>query len=251
MSNIEPHLAGNAHLLVVDLQDFFPSISAAAVLDVWQNFFHFPRSVAELLTKLSIKDGALPQGAITSSYLANLVLWRFEPELHARFNSIGLTYSRYVDDIAVSSTRYLTRAQQSEVVRSVYGMLAKVNLKAKRRKHETFTSSQRMVITKLVVNHHPSLPRERRAKIRAAVHQVELLSNAGLLDVDGRRLLRSAEVQVGQLGRFHPGAGHLKLKSRLALVRQAQASYAVGKTRRLHAEREASQSMAIASDPPW
>jgi len=246
--NAELHKASKI-VICEDISNFFPSVKAAAVFDVWQCLFSFPPDVAELLTKLCTKDGALPQGAIPSSYLANLVLWRLEPELQARFAASGLVYSRYVDDIAVSSKRHLSRSEQTQVIGSVYGMLAKVHLKAKRRKHETFTSSQRMVTTKLVVNNRPALPKEKRAVIRAAVHRVELLSKTGLLDADGRRLLSSIAVQVGQLGRFHAGPA-LQLKERLAEVRRAQAKFEAEESRRLQAERELRAATLDPNEPP-
>lgn len=246
--NADLHKAGKI-VICEDISNFFPSVKAAAVRDIWQGLFNFPPDVAELLTKLCTKDGALPQGAIPSSYLANLVLWRLEPELQARFAAIGLVYSRYVDDIAVSSKRHLSRPEQTQVISAIYGMLAKVHLKAKRRKHETFTASQRMVTTKLVVNKRPTLPKEKRAAIRAAVHRVELLSKSGVLDAEGRRLLSSVAVQVGQLGRFHAGPA-LQLKGRLAAVRRAQAEYGAEDSRPLQAEPELQASTPIPSEPP-
>lgn len=41
----------------------------------------FSDDVAEILTMLTTKDGGLPQGAVTSSFLANLVFWDYEPSL--------------------------------------------------------------------------------------------------------------------------------------------------------------------------
>jgi hypothetical protein len=248
--NADLHKASKI-IICEDISNFFPSVKAAAVFDVWQCLFNFPPDVAELLTMLCIKNGALPQGAIPSSYLANLVLWRFEPDLQARFATNGLVYSRYVDDIAVSSKRHLSRPEQTEVIRAIYGMLAKAHLTAKRRKHETFTSSQRMLATKLVVNKRPALPKEKRAKIRAAVHRVEQLSKSGLLDAEGRRLLNSVAVQVGQLGRFHIGPA-LQLKERLALVRRSQGLHEVEAALHLQGEREP-RAASLDSDesPPW
>ncbi len=213
--------AGSKIVMCEDVRDVFPSITVPAVRDVWQRLFQFPPRVAELLTQICTKDGALPQGAIPSSYIANLVLWRFEPDLHARLAAGGLVYSRYVDDIVVSSKRSLTKDDQTQVVGAVYGMLAKAGLRAKRRKHERFTASQRMVTTKLVVNRRAALPKEMRAKIRASVHRVELLSQAGLLDAEGLRLQRSVAVRVGQLGRFHPRLA-VQLKERLSRARRRQ-----------------------------
>lgn len=200
--NAEMH-TGKRIVICDDIKSFFPSITAEAVHDVWRGLFGFPPPVASLLTALTTKDGQLPQGAIPSSYLANLILWRHEPGLHAQFAALGITYSRYVDDICVSSAVFMSKEVQTQVIGKVYGMLAKVGLKPKRAKHETYSRSTRMVTTKLVVNKKASLPQQKRSQIRAAVHHLETESVAvGHLDDLPR--LASVSVQVGQMNRFHP-----------------------------------------------
>lgn len=161
-------------LICEDVQSFFPSVKADRVHDVWSGFFQFSEEVSRLLTMLTTKDGALPQGAITSSYLANLVLWRDEPVLQAKLAAQGITYSRYVDDMALSSPSHLSKAVQSELIAQVYGMLRKNGLSAKRKKHEVFSATEPMIATKLIVNRKPSLDPQKRSQIRAQVHQLEL-----------------------------------------------------------------------------
>lgn len=218
--NAEQHI--NKRIVICeDITNFFPSITAARVQDIWQGFFGFPQPVAELLTRLTTKDSVLPQGAIPSSFLANLVLWRLEPALHGEFADRGLTYSRYVDDIAISSKDFLSKDAQTALIADVYGMLAKVGLRAKRKKHETYSASQRMITTKLVVNKKASLPEAKRSAIRAAVHRVEKMAEAEISSPEFLRELHRVAVQVGQMARFHKtqAAG---LKQRLAVLREAQ-----------------------------
>src|SRR5258708_36650911 len=71
-------------LICEDVKRFFPSVGAIYIEQVWRDCLGFAPDVARLLTKLTTKGGYLPQGAITSSFLANLVLWRHEPLLHAK-----------------------------------------------------------------------------------------------------------------------------------------------------------------------
>lgn len=206
-------------LICEDIQSFFPSVTAARVEDVWCGFFGFSAEVARLLTKLTTKDGALPQGAIPSSYLANLVLWRDEPLLQAKLAAQGITYSRYVDDMVMSSTTYLTKGKQTKVIAQVYGMLRKNGLSAKRKKHDVFSATEPMIATKLVVNKKPSLNQKKRSQVRAQVRQLEVAHAAGG-DADSiRQLANKAAQQVGQYGRFHPTQA-AQLKSRIRRVRE-------------------------------
>ncbi len=186
-------------IICEDVQQFFPSISSLLVMDIWKNLFHFSEDVATLLTTLTTKDGAIPQGAKTSSYLANLVFWRDEPLLHAKLAQKGIVYSRYVDDITMSSESFLSKSEQTKVIADVYGMLRKYGLFASRKKgkHQVFSSTQPMQVTKLIVNRKPSLTKLKRAQVRAQVHKATTQS----LSIES---LNIASQSAGQVGRFHP-----------------------------------------------
>jgi Reverse transcriptase (RNA-dependent DNA polymerase) len=211
----------NKQLLICeDVKKFFPSISAEQVQDVWCGFFGFAPDVAELLTRLTTRHGTLPQGAIPSSYLANLVLWRYEPLLQAKLAKRGITYSRYVDDMAMSSVKHVTKETQTLIIAQVYGMLRQVGLKAGRNKHEIFSATKPMIATKLIVNRKPSLSQKKRSQVRAQVRQVEMAQAAGADPEIVRELANSAARRVGQIGRFHKTqASHLK--ERVMVVRAA------------------------------
>ena len=205
-------------LICEDVKRFFPSVGAIYIEQVWRDCLGFAPDVARLLTKLTTKGGYLPQGAITSSFLANLVLWRHEPLLHAKLKQRGITYSRYVDDMALSSASHLDKDTQTWAIAQVYGMLARHDLKASRDKHDVFAASRPMIATKLIVNHSPSLGAKKRSQVRAQVLQLEMAA-ASVADADQiRGLANKAAQRVGQLGRFHKTAA-AHLKSRIATVR--------------------------------
>lgn len=58
--------AGAKIVISEDIEGFFPSTSADRIHGIWREVFRFSEDVCELLTRLTIKDGYLPQGAITS-----------------------------------------------------------------------------------------------------------------------------------------------------------------------------------------
>lgn len=184
------------------------------VFDIWNKFFGFSEEVAQCLTKLTTKEGQLPQGSITSSTLANLVFWHDEVILFNKLASQRLTYSRYVDDIAVSSKRFLTDKDKSDVIKQVYGMLLDYGYKPKRSKHEIVSSASRMEVTKLAINDKPGIRKETRSKIRAAVYNLEKRIASGeevsFDSGDYSRVMGS----VRHLQRFHPNEGN-KLRKRM------------------------------------
>ena len=201
-----------------DVEGFFPSTKRERVMDIWLNFFRFSEDVANLLTSLTTKEGELPQGAITSSYLANLAFWNQEPRLQTKLAKREVVYSRYVDDIAVSSKQTLTKEEQTALIAQIYGMLKRQGYKAKRRKHETFTSGRRMLTTKLMVNRKPALQTKERQNIRAAVHALEQRIASGERGLGIKTELNRATSRVGRLGTLHPTEAK-PLKLRLSHVR--------------------------------
>jgi hypothetical protein len=203
-----------------DISGFFPSTSAEHVFNIWHGLFGFSQEVSQCLTQLTTRQGELPQGAITSSFLANLVFWQDEPTLHARFAAEGLVYSRYVDDIAVSSKTFLSNQEKSEVMRKIYGMLLKHGYQPKRAKHEISTSGTRMEVTKLSINAKPGLGKAVYGKTRAAVHDIEQrIANGEVLSFE-RGPYAQAMGRVLHLERFHPGKA-APLKKRLLALQES------------------------------
>lgn len=215
-TNAELHV-GAAIVIAEDIGSFFPSTTTAHVFDVWRNFFGFSDEVARLLTALTTRNGELPQGAITSPHLANLVFWRDEPALHDRFAADGIVYSRFVDDVAASSKTTIPPERKTEIVRLIFGLMLRHGYKPKRTKHELKTAGQQMTVTKLTVNQMPGLPKAERARIRAAVHHLECLAGQGALSAEQRREYASVLGRVNHLARFHPGEA-AGLKARLKML---------------------------------
>lgn len=210
--------AGAATLVTEDIKNFFPSITAEVVHAVWRGFFRFGPEVAGLLTQLSIKDGALPQGAITSSYLANLAFWDQEDSLDAYFRSRNISYSRYVDDVTISSKGQLSNNELATYIGKIYGLMASKKLRPKRNKQEIYRGSGPMVATRLVVNKQPALPKLKRQAIRAAVFELEQLAKDPETYIACKKRIPSVMGRVGHLARLHPKEG-IALKKRLSSLR--------------------------------
>lgn len=205
-------------VIAEDVGAFFPSTTSECVFDIWHHFFGFSHEVAECLTQLTTRHGDLPQGAITSPQLANLVFWRDEPGLYMKLRAKGIMYSRFVDDMVASSRAHILSQDKTAVISAIYGMMKKRGYSPKRKKHELRTAKERMTVTTLTVNEKPGLPCKDRSNIRAAVHRLERGIDSGL----DSRLLRAdypkVMGRVSSLARFHPGKA-APLKARLKKVK--------------------------------
>jgi hypothetical protein len=216
-TNAETHV--NAKITFAeDISNFFPSASRDLIQRVWVGFFGFSEDVAQVLTMLTTKDGGLPQGAVTSSYLANLGFWEYEPNLVKNFSERGLAYSRYVDDVTVSSRQPLTTIEMTHVISQVYGMLLHHGFQPNRRKQEITTAARSMRTTKLTQNQGVGIPIEQRRNIRAAVFALEKRVASGERGDVVTKELASASTKVGRLGSFHKTKA-VPLKKRLDAVR--------------------------------
>lgn len=210
-------------VITEDISGFFPSTTSSHVFNVWHKFFRFSEEVAACLTVLTTKDGELPQGASTSAHLANLVFWRTEPKLQASFAARGIVYSRYVDDMGVSSKTQIPPEEKTRIISVVYGMLYRYGYHPKRSKHELRTAKDRMTMTKLGVNKKPSLSHQEQSNIRAAVHGIGQAVASGNKNPMLAATFRKVKGRVSKLGRFHSGKA-TKLKVQLASIQSVMES---------------------------
>ncbi|MEC7119004.1 MAG: reverse transcriptase family protein [Pseudomonadota bacterium] len=212
--NAQAH-AGAKIVICEDISGFFPSINANKVYDVWRYFFKFGEDVSVLLTELTTLNGFLPQGAITSPYLANLVFWRDEFELVTYFSNLGLIYTRFVDDMAVSSKTFIEPETKTVIISKIIQMMRKNGCKINRKKHELLTAGKRMAVTKLTINQGVHLSKLEQRRIRAAVEQIVIQSNmVEILEVqEFLKLYLSVAGRVNHMSRFEPEkAKPLKVK---------------------------------------
>jgi len=221
--NARLHL-GSKIVICEDVEKFFPSTTSSQVKSIWTGVFGFSEDVADCLTKLTTKNGFLPEGAITSSYLANLTFWRDESVLVEEFGSYGLTYSRYVDDITVSSKTVIDNATKEMIIAKIYGMLRKNGYSAKRRKHEIKSGKDRMAVTKLTVNKSLGTTKSSKHRVRAALHQLEQKIKAGDFDAEIMKQISSIEGRINNFASFHPGEANA-MKHRLQTAKSLAQSH--------------------------
>lgn len=103
----------NIFLLEMDITDFFGTIAEKQVYRLFCNI-GYGSKVATVLTNLCTYDGVLPQGAVTSPYIANLVCYHLDARLNGYCSRKDIEYTRYADDLTFSSNNrnLLNRAEK-------------------------------------------------------------------------------------------------------------------------------------------
>jgi RNA-directed DNA polymerase len=194
--------AGQPAVLSLDLRDFFTSVAAGRVFGMFRTV-GYPPPVAHALTGLctntipatvwdvvpaarrpelveprfhlgrALATPHLPQGAPTSPALANLAAFGLDRRLTGLAVALGLRYSRYADDLALSGPglsgdRGRTLGAQAALIAREEGFALNP------RKSRLRTAARRQLITGVVVNAHPNLARDEYDRLRAALHRLAL-----------------------------------------------------------------------------
>lgn len=102
VSFAEKHAGKNA-MLHIDIKNFFPSITFRQIYSIFSSVGYAP-NVSFYLARLCAFEDALPQGAVTSPHLSNLVARTLDRRLHALASSLSLEYSRYADNMVFSGS---------------------------------------------------------------------------------------------------------------------------------------------------
>jgi retron-type reverse transcriptase len=166
VTNVRPH-EGHRVVMRIDLEDFFPSITTAAVRRAIEKL-GYPYSVASALARLCTLEGRLPQGAPTSPALSNLVGLRLDRRFAALSVRLGFVYTRYADDLVLSSDD----PRLPSLLPFFREVIGSEGFRVNERKTRVMRPGNAQTVTGLVANVHTALPRERRRKLRAILHRL-------------------------------------------------------------------------------
>lgn len=163
-------------LLKMDIKNFFDNVHDDLVCGVFKEVLKYPDEVSEILTRICTFRSSLVQGALTSSYLAMLSLYAEESSVVHKLRKKGLVYTRFVDDISVSSkvSSYDFSYAQGLIERMLLNAGLPVNTKKTKVLHATATPLTLHGLR--ICFKDPRLPSEEVKRIRAAVKEVEIVA---------------------------------------------------------------------------
>ena len=119
--------ANSSHFLLLDICHFFESCTQKMVRNLFSGGVYQPTNAAsrlrltaddvDLLVALSCYRGSLATGSPCSPFIANRIMASFDHEIAAGLGE-KFVYSRYSDDICISSTEWINSAEISTFVGS-------------------------------------------------------------------------------------------------------------------------------------
>jgi RNA-directed DNA polymerase len=205
-SNAEKHLGARV-LVTVDVRQFYDNVDHRLVFRTLREF-GYGTGVTRLLTKLTTRNGLLPQGAPTSGVIANLVLARpVDAPTRVQADKTSANFTRFVDDIALSGDNPTAH------IGSVASRLSSCGLSIHRgEKLKIRSRSVPQTITGLNINSgRPTVPRQYRDKVRASIHQLAAIQDSSRRAAAGRKIAG----RIAYIRQFHPAAAQ-RLADQLA-----------------------------------
>lgn len=175
---VQPHV-GQDVVVTYDLRNFFGEIPAARVHALFETL-GYPETVARALSGLCTNQvpmsvarrGAhswidakwlgvphLPQGAPTSPAIANLCALHLDLRLEGLAQSMGASYTRYADDLAISGGESVRR-RLGGLSRAIAVIAIEEGFEINHRKTRAMHRSRRQVLTGIVVNEKPNVRRQ-------------------------------------------------------------------------------------------
>jgi RNA-directed DNA polymerase len=160
-------------LVKLDIHDFFGSIPERRIYPVFHDL-GYPRLLSLELARLCTRSRALiweaediekygdspypvspptrlPQGAPTSGALANAVMFEADSKLHNLALDEGLVYTRYSDDLILSTGAEFTRQRAVELIRRVAAILERSGFSLHRTKTRVIPPGARHVVLGLLL----------------------------------------------------------------------------------------------------
>ncbi|MBE5073096.1 RNA-directed DNA polymerase [Erythrobacteraceae bacterium E2-1 Yellow Sea] len=178
-SNALRHASSN-FTVRIDFEDFFPSFKRSGIVKFLKDQEKFGLKLGRrditFLSKIVTRFDELTIGAPSSPLLTNAMMYSFDKEVSEFCERKGLTYTRYADDIYISSVapNGLDGVLQRVAAAAKKFPYAKLRINSSK---TSYTSRRyRRMITGLVItpDHKISLGRKRKREIHSLVHMASV-----------------------------------------------------------------------------
>ncbi len=194
----------NAEAIIsLDIKNFYPSITHKKVLEIFQYFCKFPLEVATLLADLCTFKNQVPQGACTSSHLANLIFHDSEYHFAQHCETKRYTYTRLLDDISISSQKKFSQKEIDNIITSVKKYVKRSGLSLNKKKQKITSRSnpeELMEVTGLWLNRgKPRVHHDDFNKIKAGLFCCETMAKKENTSEEYHKLHGEISGKVGKL----------------------------------------------------
>ncbi|MDX7081672.1 reverse transcriptase family protein [Serratia marcescens] len=145
--------------LKIDIVDFFGSIKKINIIRVFREL-GYADNVSLYLASACTYNDSLPQGAVTSPNLSNIVFHNLDKRFYNFAMKLNLKYSRYADDLFFSGKKI-----PSNLYKSIESILQSSGFSINKEKTRHITNGNQKIITGLAVKENSvRIPKSYRRK---------------------------------------------------------------------------------------
>jgi retron-type reverse transcriptase len=158
---------GRKIVVNADIRGFFSSTTYGRVYSLSRRLCNGTLSplAARLFAEICCHSARLATGAPTSPAVSNLIMRNFDHGLNGIAEKIGVTYTRYADDLTFSGD-----SAAVWMLKPLAKRLVALEYELDPKKTNIFRRGRRQTVTGVVVNKKVNLARPTRKILRAAVH---------------------------------------------------------------------------------
>ena len=215
-------------IISIDIKDFFHSIRQTTLFSILQRL-GFGDSPARTLSELCTYKAFVPQGALTSPKISNLITSvTFGPEIQTYCREKQFTLTIYADDVTISTNDRTISPRH--VIQDLTRIIQTYGFRINRKKTKIMFRGSRQYVCGAVVNAKVNLIVKERKKLRAIIHNVTrngIEAEAVKFGSDPSKFLNYLRGRVNWFRQLNPVLGQKyfdKLKTYLLIVKkQAEA----------------------------
>ncbi|ELY3774191.1 retron Ec67 family RNA-directed DNA polymerase/endonuclease [Cronobacter dublinensis] len=211
LSNAVEH-KNKRNVLNVDLENYFGSFNFGRVRGFFikNKDFALSEKCATVIAQIACYNNLLPQGSPCSPIIANLITRPLDIKLACLAKKNSATYSRYVDDITISTNKKtlpkcfcLNNKHEIFPGKALVETINKSGFSINDNKTRLQYSDSRQEVTGLVVNKFVNVPYEYRHNLRPKAHSLFNENSYFYEDNEGNRLPGSIEKLNGEFSYIH------------------------------------------------
>lgn len=197
LTSAKTHSTSPDLLINIDLENFFPTITFERVRGVYQSFGYsgyiasllamictycerMPLEIKGQIKYIKTSDRILPQGSPASPMITNIICKTLDRRINGLCQKLGITYTRYADDMSFSYTGNTDDFDIGDFLNSVNKIIEAEGFHMKKEKTHILRKNNRQYITGIVINNEEiGVPKKWVKILKASIHNAQKLKAAG------------------------------------------------------------------------
>lgn len=177
VDNAREHL-NQKWVLNIDLENFFPSITMGKIEQALVSPpCNMNPDAAGMIARIACNNGVLPQGSPSSPIISDIVVSSLDHLLHKYAQRFDCRYSRYADDITISTSQKLFPAEIAQIIKGnvklgalIVNSIAEQGFKINETKVSLRSSSRHQEVTGIVVNEKANVRKQYVSQLRSILY---------------------------------------------------------------------------------